>query len=117
MRNLKESNPIKLAKHAEAHDLLLEPAFSWWAKHVLQRSRQIIKKVKSRYWQHMHKFDIHLPKTVAEALKYDQENGSNLWYKMIQKELKNIQVAFNFLETDEPVPTGYKQFLVTSSLM
>jgi hypothetical protein len=38
----------------------------------------IIQKVKSRYWQRTHKFGIHLPKTVAEALALDKENGNTL---------------------------------------
>jgi len=37
LRNLKESNPIEVAEYAESHDLLNEPAFSWWAPHVLKK--------------------------------------------------------------------------------
>jgi len=39
LRNLKESNPLEVAQYAEQHNLLNEPAFSWWAKHVLKRSQ------------------------------------------------------------------------------
>lgn len=109
LRNLKESNPIELAEYAEARNLLNEPAFVWWAKDVLRRRRRIIQKVKSRYWQRTHKFGIRLPKTVAEALALDKENGNTLWYDAIQKELKNVQTAFRFLPEGERVPIGYKQ--------
>jgi hypothetical protein len=57
-----------MAEYARQHGLLNEPAFAWWAKDVLQRTKRIIGKVKSQYWQRTHKFGIQLPKTVAEAL-------------------------------------------------
>jgi diadenosine tetraphosphatase ApaH/serine/threonine PP2A family protein phosphatase len=50
-----------------------------------------------------------MPKTVSEALKLDEENGNSLWYDAIQKELKNIQVAFKFLEHGDPIPIGHKE--------
>ncbi len=109
LRNLKESNPLELAQYAESHSLLEEPAFIWWAKDALKRSRRIIKRVKSKYWQRSHKYGIRLPKSVQEALQLDQENGNTLWHDAIQKELKNVKVAFKFLSNDEPTPVGYKQ--------
>jgi hypothetical protein len=109
LRNLKDSNPIELAEYAQHHKLLNEPAFALWAKDFLQRMKRIIGKVKSRYWQRTHKFGIRLPKTVSEALQLDKENGNTLWYDAIQKELKNVQVAFKFLEDGEPVPIGHKE--------
>lgn len=42
LRNLKESNPVKLAEYAAAHDLLNAPAFKWWAKHALHKKKRII---------------------------------------------------------------------------
>ncbi len=42
-------------------------------------------------------------------MKYDEENGNSLWHDAIQKELKNVQVVFNFLSEDEQVPIGYKK--------
>jgi hypothetical protein len=109
MRNLKESNPIQLAEYGEQHDLLDEPAFSWWAKYVLRKRKRLISKVKSRYWQRTHKFGVRLPQTVAEALALDKEEGNTLWYDAIQKEMKNVQIAFKFLERDEKAPVGYKE--------
>ncbi len=86
MRNLKESNPIELANYADAHGLLHEPAFAWWANRMLKRSRRVIQKVKTHYWQRMHKYGIRLPKSIAEALQMDKENGNSLWHEAIQKE-------------------------------
>ncbi len=80
LHNLKDSNPIKLAEYVEAHNLLDEPVFAWWAKEFLRRWKRIIQKVKSRYWQRTHKYGIRLPKIVAEALALDKENGNTLWH-------------------------------------
>jgi hypothetical protein len=109
MRNLKDANPIELAEYAEARGLLDEPAFAWWAKHVLKKKQRIIQKVKSRYWQRTHKYGVRLPKSVAEALALDKENNNTLWYDAIQKELKNVKVAFHFLTEEEQTPVGYKE--------
>jgi hypothetical protein len=108
LRNLKDSNPAEVAEYAASHNLLSEPAFSWWAPHVLKKRQRIIK-VKSRYWMQTHKYGFRLPKTVAEALQLDQENGNTLWHDAIQKEMKNVKIAFHFLGDQEVVPIGYKQ--------
>ncbi len=65
--------------------------------------------MKSKYWQRTHKYDIRLPKSVQEALKLDAENGNTLWCDAMQKEIKNVKVAFSFLEDDQPTPIGYKE--------
>jgi len=108
-RNLKDSNPIEVAEYIQTQGLSHEPAFSWWAKDILQQKKHIIQKVKTRYWQRTHKFGTCPPKTIQEALKLDEENGNTLWHNAIQKELKNVQVAFKFLDDDDSVPVGYKQ--------
>jgi hypothetical protein len=46
---------------------------------------------------------------VTEALALDEENGNTLWYDAIQKELKNVKIAFKFLSDDDTIPVGYKQ--------
>jgi hypothetical protein len=46
---LKESNPIKVAKYAKAHDLVKEPAFSWWVPSTLKMCDAIITAVNKRY--------------------------------------------------------------------
>jgi len=52
---------------------------------------------------------VRLPKTVAEALALDKEEGNMLWYDAIQKEMKNVQTAFKFLSRGERAPVGYKE--------
>ena len=94
MKELKQSNPIELVEYATNHNLLEEPAFVWWAKKILKRRDHIVSKVKSKYWKTNQKFGINLPHTVPQALKLDQENGNNPWFKAIKKEMKHVRVAF-----------------------
>jgi hypothetical protein len=75
LKDLKASNPGKIAKYAVANRLVEEPAFKWWVPNVLRRRNRIISKVKSRCcWQTTQpQFGIRLvPKAVAEALEIDK---------------------------------------------
>jgi hypothetical protein len=65
---LKHFFPVELAEYALVNKIIEEPAFAWWAKHVLRKRDRIIKKVKLRYWDRTHKYGILLPKSVEEAL-------------------------------------------------
>ncbi len=44
LKDLKESHPIKVAEYVLANKILKEPAFSWWARHVLKKRDRIIRK-------------------------------------------------------------------------
>ena len=68
----------------------------------------MIAKVRSHYWNHTHKFGILISKSVKEALFLDDETGTDLLQKAIEKEMKNVMPAFTFLEQDKKVPIGYQ---------
>ena len=53
-----------------------------------------------------HKFGIKVPLTVEEALALDKENGNDIWWKAIQKEMCTVKVAFKILDEDERPPIG-----------
>lgn len=94
LKDLKNSNPVHLAQYAVANKIDHEPAFSWWVKDVLRRTNRIISKTK-KYWRTTHKFGIRIPKTADEALQIDRETGTDYWAKAIEKEMKNVRVAFD----------------------
>ena len=98
VKYLKASNPLELAEYAAGKRLDVEPAFKWWVIDVLRSRNRIIAKVKAEYWRTLHKFGIRVPKYVDEALSFDKENGNTLWYTAIQKEMKNVRVAFEAWE-------------------
>jgi hypothetical protein len=108
LKDMKESYPVQVAEYAVVNKILEEPAFAWWARHVLRKRDQISHKVKSRYWSRTHKFGILLPKSVEESLQFDRESGTDLWQKAIKKEMKTIDCAFHFLE-DNKAPVGHQK--------
>ncbi len=69
---------------------------------------RIIKKVKSCYSLKTHKFGIELPKSVKQALEIDCWMGTDFWRQAIDKEMKNVMVAFEFCD-DDVVPVGYRK--------
>jgi hypothetical protein len=85
-----------------------EPAFKWWVEDTLRKRHRIIKKVKSaKYWKRTHKYGIRLPHSVEEALRIDEETGTDFWRKSIEKEMRNVMPAFEFRDGDK-MPIGYK---------
>jgi len=60
----------------------------------MKHKQRIIGKVKSKYWRSTHKFGIEIPKSVNEAYKIDRETGTAHWTRGIEKEMKNVQIAF-----------------------
>ena len=94
IKDMKESHPVQLAEYAVQAKISQEPAFAWWVPYVLKKRNRIIAKVKSKYWTRTHKFGIRVPKSVEEALRLDQQNGDTQWWDAIQKEMKNVRIAF-----------------------
>jgi hypothetical protein len=107
LKDLKVSNPVEMAEYAVSHNLTQEPAFSWWVEDILKKRDRTIAATNTRYVKCMHKFGIELPKTVELALEIDQATGTSYWHDAIQKEMRNVSVAFDFLPENEPVPIGY----------
>ena len=108
LKDLKASNPIEVADYAAANDLIEEPAFKWWVPYTLRRRDQIVSKVISRVKKRTHKYGVRIPRTVEEAYQLDKINGNNLWKEAIEKEMRNVFIAFELLEDNEPLPSDYK---------
>ena len=94
LKDVKESNPIELAEYAILNRIDDEPAFKWWVSLVIRKLNRMVNKVKKKYWRTMHKFGIRIPKTVAEALQVDKENGNTYWADAIAKEMGKAKVAY-----------------------
>ena len=80
---------------------LRETAFNYWAPHVLKKRDAIISLVKNRkphYLKRTQKFDVELPKSVADAHDIDKKNGNIFWDDGIAKEVKNVRVAFDLFQ-------------------
>ena len=90
LSDMKESYPVEVAEYVEAMGISDEPAFSWWTTHVLKKRQRIIAAVNKRSHKMTHKFGIKVPKTVEEALALHKENGNDLQWKAIQKEIEDF---------------------------
>ena len=55
------------------------------------------------------KFGIHVPNSVKDTLEFDKENGNILWSNAINKELKNVIVAFKLMDDGSGPPVGSKE--------
>jgi hypothetical protein len=108
LSEIKNSFPVHLAEYAVANSIQDEPAFKWWVKEAIKRRKYMLKAVKTRYARRTHKFGIQLPQTVDEALAIDRATKTTYWHDAIQKEMRNVKVAFKFLDPEERVPVGYK---------
>ena len=91
-----------IAEYMVANRLVDKPAFKWWVPHTIRKRNQIIKKVKSRYWRTMHKFGVRLPHSVEEALKMDEEMGTDFWRHALKKEMAKVKVAWAVKEGHSP---------------
>ena len=111
LKDIKLSNPVEVAEYAKSQGIEKEPCFNWWVNDTLRKRDRIIKKVKSRYWKRTHKYGVRLPHSVKEALEIDKATNTTFWYDAIQKELKNVNIAFEFMEDGKP-PPGHKKIHV-----
>jgi hypothetical protein len=114
LKDLKESNGIQIAEFVVANRLVEEPAFKWWVPKVLRKRNRIISKVKSRYWKTTHKFGIRLRHSVEEALRIDEETGTDFWRRAINKEMSKVKVAWKVHEghTPEEVRIGKAKYMI-----
>ena len=99
----------KLADYAIANKIQDEPVFAWWVPYVIKKRKTIIQKIKSKYWQRTHKYEIRIPKTVKEANDCDKENSNTMWSDTIKKEMPKIVAAMEEHEGDVQQLVGYHQ--------
>ena len=107
LSDLKDSYPLEVADYVVSNNLLNEPAFRWWVPFVIKKRDRVLNKVKSKYWSTSHKYGLELPKSVTHALDVDKRTGTDLWQKAIEKEIRNVFPAFDFLDNDATIPPGY----------
>jgi hypothetical protein len=108
LADLKKSYPVQVAEYTVNNKIASEPAFALWVPHVLKEHDQIIQKVKTRFRKKTHKFGIEVPTSVQEALDIDKRTGTDMRCKAIEKEMRNVMVAFN-VRDDGKVLIGFKE--------
>ena len=106
---MKEANPIETADHSVSSNIDKEPAFSWWVPFVLKKRKRIIKLVRARIKKQSHKYGIHVPTSIKDALSIDKETETTFWIDAIKKDMKNGMVAFQIKENGEKAPVGHQR--------
>ena len=106
LKDVKEASPTELAEYAINNHIDDEPAFAWWVPYTMKKMHRIINKVKTKYWRTTHKYGVRLPKSVDEALQFDQEmiaaGGEAMWGPAIKKEMNKASVAYEEVENATP---------------
>jgi hypothetical protein len=109
LKTMKESNAVEVVEYALANQISHEPSFEWWVNDVIRRKKRLIKLSQTRLLWPQYKYGICVPRNIKEAIKFDLENGNKFWEEAIAKEMKNVCVAFKFLEPSEKPAPGYKK--------
>jgi hypothetical protein len=109
LKTMKESNAVGVAEYALANQISHEAAFDWWVNDVICRKKPLIKVSQTRFLRPQYKYGICVPRNIEEAIKFDLENGNKFWEKSIAKEMKNVCVAFKFLEPSDKPASGYNK--------
>ena len=104
LKYMKESYPVETAEYAQSRKIHDKLAFRWWVPYTLKKRKAIISKVRARVRKVTHKYGIEVPRSVQHAYEIDQNNNDTFWTNVIQKEMKNMGVAFQLLENNEKVP-------------
>jgi hypothetical protein len=107
LKDLKESNPLDVADYAKANRIDDEAAFKWWVPFTLRKRDRIIASVNARVRKTTHKYGIEVPTSIKHALEIDKKNGNHFWRDAIDKEMKNVSIAFEILEENQHLPPGY----------
>ena len=109
LRDLKESNPVECAEYATSRGLQDEPAFSWWVPYTLKKRDRIIAAVNTRVREATHKYGIEVPSTLEHAYQLDVKNGDTFWRDAIKKEMYNVSIAFEILESGQDPPPRWRK--------
>ena len=109
LKDMKNGFPVQTAKYSVAKGINKQPAFAWWVPYVLKKSKRIMSKIKTKYWQRTHKYGFKIPKNVQEAYSIDRENGNSLWSDAIKEEMKKIKGAMRIYNNDPKNLKGYQE--------
>ena len=85
LSDMKEAVPVQIAEYAIANKIEKEPAFAWWVPYTIKKKSQIISAVNKRVRFTSQKYGFKIPRSKAEAIRFDEENGNRLWQDAIEK--------------------------------
>lgn len=107
LSDLKKSNPVEIANYSRSNKIDKEPAFGWWVPYTLKKAKAIISAVQSRTRKTNRKYGIEIPRNVDEVTKLDAKNGDTYWHDAVNKEMRNVAVAYQVMEENERAPNDH----------
>ena len=116
-----KDDPVAIAIYAKDNDLLDTPGWKRF-KSLARRHKKYIRLVNQarlQSYRHSRKymFGFEIPKTYAEAIRMDKENGNTKWVETIERELTGIDNYSTFEDLghkdDINPPNGYQRIKLT----
>ncbi len=117
LKDLKESNPVEVAGYAASNGLAEEAAFRWWVPYTIKKKIRLLKAMQKRYFRTDQKFGVECPKSVARALKIDEETSTTYWRDAINKEMNTVRKEFRSWSPVRPFQVATSSSSVTSCSM
>jgi len=115
MEVIKKDDPATLVKYAYDNDLTDKTVWKWanrYSKNIKKLKRMVrnLRASKRSSRGIKYKFEVRVPRNIAEAYKLDQENGNSLWTEAIDREVKLLRDDFEcFRVGEESEITGENQ--------
>jgi hypothetical protein len=114
-----KSDPVTCAIYGKEHNLLEQDGWKCFAR-LARRQKKLLRlahqaKLQSFRCRPTFKFGIQIPRSHAQALELDKENGNHLWRDAEERELNQIDEYEAFMDVGigtSAVPRGYKKIRV-----
>ena len=74
---------------------------------MLRKRNVIIASVVQRARKTMHKYGIEMPTDIEHAKRLDEKNDNTFWIDAIKKEMHNVGIAFEILDSDVALQVGF----------
>ena len=116
-KDIRHTDPVSLAEYAQKNDLLEKSRWKWAKRYVknaktFKRMLKQVKLMKKRTKQAMKwKFGVKIPRSLAEAKKFDKENGNTAWMDAVQTEvilLRDTYECFRVPEDPSEITDEYQ---------
>ena len=118
LNEIAKFDPVTVAMYAHKHGFLNTPGWRFLQR-TAKRQRFINVTINNAKWcsnpkQIRYKFGVKIPRSYAEALKFDHDHGNTLWHDAVALELKQILDYNSFCDLSHgaPVPQGFTQISV-----
>jgi hypothetical protein len=108
LAGMKSKDLSTVAQYAYDSQLSNQPEFGKWVNYDIKKKHCLIKQAMKRKRFNRYKYVVEIPRTMAEAIALDKNNGNTLWQDAVRKEMTNILVAFKVHPESQPIPSGYK---------